>query len=250
MLAVRDFGGRGPGVLLLHGLAGHAGEWEPVAREMGDHARVVAFDARGHGASERRPADVSRAAHVADARQVVKERGLAPAVVAGQSLGGLTALLLAADHPELVRALVMVEAGPQAGGPGSHLQVERSLRGWPVPFATREDALAYFAGRDFPAEAWADGLEERDGALWPRFDVDVLVETLRQADSRAYWDEWERIACPILVVRGTRGTLTAEDVAEMAGRARDARLLELDTGHDVHLERPGELAGALRELAR
>ena len=65
-LACRDFGGRGPSVLLVHGLAGHAGEWTETARWLTARCRVVAFDARGHGRSERAPIDVSRAAHVAD----------------------------------------------------------------------------------------------------------------------------------------------------------------------------------------
>jgi pimeloyl-ACP methyl ester carboxylesterase len=61
---------------------------------------------------------VSRDALVADAACVIERLGLRPAVVVGQSLGGLTALSLAARHPELVRGLVLVEASPDGGGPG------------------------------------------------------------------------------------------------------------------------------------
>lgn len=54
-LALTDFGGSGPPVLLLHGLAGHAEEWSETASWLtGDH-RVFALDLRGHGRSERRP---------------------------------------------------------------------------------------------------------------------------------------------------------------------------------------------------
>src|SRR5579863_449772 len=95
-LACLDFGGRGPSVLLLHGLAGHAGEWAESARWMTARNHVVAFDARGHGQSQRVPVDVSRAAHVADTVFVVEKLGLAPVTLIGQSLGGLTALLVAA----------------------------------------------------------------------------------------------------------------------------------------------------------
>ena len=59
--------GEGPGVLLLHGLAGTAVEWEETAAWLSATHRVVALDQRGHGRSERRPADVSREAFVADA---------------------------------------------------------------------------------------------------------------------------------------------------------------------------------------
>lgn len=50
-----DHGGDGPPLLLLHGLAGHSGEWEALAARFASTHRVVAFDARGSGASTRRP---------------------------------------------------------------------------------------------------------------------------------------------------------------------------------------------------
>ena len=245
-LAVTDFRGSGPAVLLLHGLAGYAGEWAETAHGLADCARVVAFDARGHGASERHPEDVSRAAHIADARFVIDAMNLAPAVVVGQSLGGQTALLMAAAHPELVRGLVLVEASPDPGDGDAYVHVERWLRRWPVPFATRAAAVDYFASRGLRAEVWADGLEERGDGWWPRFDIDLMVRTLREADSRAYWDEWETISCPILVVRGRNGTLPSTHAELMAHRAANARIVELDAGHDVHLERPDEWLMALR----
>ena len=86
-----DYGGDGPCVLLLHGLAGHAGEWAETAGWLTEHGRVVALDARGHGGSERLPADVSPGAHVADAAFAVERLGLDPVVLVGQSLGGRTA---------------------------------------------------------------------------------------------------------------------------------------------------------------
>jgi pimeloyl-ACP methyl ester carboxylesterase len=114
-LAGVDFGGDGPAVLLLHGLGGDVEEWRPTAEGLTDRARVVAFDGRGHGDSERNPPDVSPQAHVADAAYVIEQRGLAPATVIGQSYGGLTAFLLAAVRPELVAALVVAEATPERG---------------------------------------------------------------------------------------------------------------------------------------
>jgi hypothetical protein len=98
-LAGLDFGGEGPAALLLHGLAGYAGEWAEAARWLTGRCRVLALDARGHGGSERSPADVSRAAHVADAGP-----------------GGF-------DDADAVEANVE--------------ELLRALRRWPVPFASR-----------------------------------------------------------------------------------------------------------------
>lgn len=125
-LSCRDWGGSGTPVVLLHGLAGHAGEWDAVARDLSPRHRVVAVDQRGHGASERRPRNVSRAAYVADVVAVLEGLGLRRPVLVGQSLGGHTAMLAAAAHPGLFRALVLVEAGP--GGPNPNVQAE--IGGW------------------------------------------------------------------------------------------------------------------------
>jgi pimeloyl-ACP methyl ester carboxylesterase len=250
-LAGLDWGGDGPPALLLHGLAGYAGEWADTARWLTARCRVVALDARGHGDSERAPADVSRAAHVADAAWAIERLDLGPAVVVGQSLGGQTALLLAARRPDLVRAVALADAGP--AGTGDERAVEANvadlvaaLERWPVPFATREAAVAFFGGPSLSAEAWAGGLEQRDGGWWPRFEVDVMARTLREATSRSYWDEWERIACPALVVRAGRGQLSVADARAMAERRRRVEVVDLpDAGHDLHLEAPEDWRAAL-----
>ncbi|MFD7859812.1 alpha/beta hydrolase [Streptomyces microflavus] len=129
-----DSGGDGPPLLLLHGLAGHCGEWDALAARFTATHRVVAFDARGSGASTRRPGDVSRAAHVRDVRAVVDRFGLDAGrlTLVGQSMGGVTALLTAAAHPELVRALVLIEAGPDGPSPSLPGTIGAWLDSWPV----------------------------------------------------------------------------------------------------------------------
>lgn len=253
-LACRDFGGEGQPVLLLHGLAGYAGEWAPTASWLTMRCRVVALDARGHGRSERAPEDVSRAAQVADAAFVIEQLGLAPVVLVGQSVGGLPALSLAATRPELVSGLVLIEASPAGGGtmPSDASQVGEALRQWPVPFTSRAQALEFFErrfGGRLAAEAWVDGLQQREDGWWPRFEVDVMVRTLREAVVKPSWDEWERIICPTLAVRGGDGALDADLAQEMIDRLPAAKLVEIaDAGHDVHLDRPREWRKALSDF--
>ncbi|MEA2380622.1 MAG: hypothetical protein QOH72_593 [Solirubrobacteraceae bacterium] len=245
-LAVHDHGGDGPAVVLLHGLAGHAGEWDETAGWLRERARVVALDARGHGASERAPRDVSRRAAVDDVAFAIERLGLAPVVLVGQSLGGHTAVLVAAERPDLVRALGVVEASPAGGGPAAAAELETALARWPVPFASRAAALGFFGGPSPAAKAWVDGLERRDDGLWPRFDVEVIAGTLRAAGTEPAWAEWARIASPTLVVRAARGIVPAEVARAMVDGRPRARLVEIaDAGHDVHLERPAEWRAAL-----
>ncbi|MFJ5731770.1 alpha/beta fold hydrolase [Streptomyces paradoxus] len=244
----RDWGGSGPPVVLLHGLAGHAGEWDTLAGNLSPRYRVVAVDQRGHGASERRPRDVSRAAYVADAVAVIGQLGLHRPVLAGQSLGGHTALLTASAHPDLLRGLVLVEAGPGRADPNVPAEIGAWLDTWPTPFPSRRPAVEFFGGGGV-GEGWASGLEERDGGWWPRFDRDVMVEALTENARRSFWDEWASITCPTLVVLGQSGIVPAREAEAMLQRRPETMALSiLGAGHDVHLERPEVLHRLLQEF--
>jgi pimeloyl-ACP methyl ester carboxylesterase len=233
-LACLDFGGTGTPVLMLHGLAGHAREWAQTAQWLTERARVLALDARGHGRSERTPKDVSRAAHIGDVVFVIERLDLAPVVLVGQSLGGLTALLVAAERPDLVRALVVADAGPARGDHTTVDELQKALAGWPVPFASREAAVEFFGGPSLAAEMWAQGLELRHDGWWPAFDLEVMTRTLREATGRSYWEQWEAIQRPTLLVRAGKGDVPRAEAEAMAGRLRQARVVELDQAeHDL-----------------
>ncbi|WP_257137109.1 alpha/beta fold hydrolase [Streptomyces sp. b62] len=242
-----DHGGDGPPLLLLHGLAGHCGEWEALAARFAATHRVIAFDARGSGASTRRPGDVTRAAHVSDVRAVARRFGLAgeDTVLVGQSMGGLTALLTAAAHPELCRALVLIEAGPAGPSPGLPEQIGRWLDSWPVPFPDRAAAEAFFGGG--PAgRAWAAGLAPGPGGLHPRVDRDVMVATVQENAHRDYWDAWDRVRCPVLVLRGENGTMKPDEADRMRDRHPATRIAVIPgAGHDAHLDNSGAVYGEM-----
>ncbi|AMW08301.1 hydrolase [Streptomyces qaidamensis] len=247
-ISCRDWSGSGPPVVLLHGLAGHAGEWDTLARDLSPRYRIVAVDQRGHGASERRPRDVSRAAYVADAVAVIGQLGMHRPVLAGQSLGGHTALLTASAHPGLLRGLVLVEAGPGRAEPNVPAEIGAMLDAWPTPFPSRRAAVEFFGGGAV-GEGWAGGLEERDGGWWPRFDRDVMVEALAENARRSFWDEWAGITCPTLVVLGQSGIVPVHESEAMLQRRPETVALSVpEAGHDVHLERPEVLHQVFREF--
>ncbi|MEV0991159.1 alpha/beta hydrolase [Streptomyces sp. NPDC049949] len=244
-LSCRDWGGTGVPVVLLHGLAGHAGEWDAAAEHLAPHHRVVAVDQRGHGASERRPADVSRAAHVADVRAVTAQLGLDRPVLIGQSLGGHTAMLAAAAHPDLFRALVLIEAGAAAADPATPDEIGTMLDSWPLPFPS-PDAAREFLG----SEAWAAGLEERPDGWYPRFERDVMVAAITENTTRAWWPEWERITCPVLLVIGENGIVPPEESQRMlTPPGPDTTAVSIPGApHDVHLHNPAALHAVLADF--
>ncbi|WP_433073104.1 alpha/beta fold hydrolase [Dactylosporangium sp. CA-052675] len=238
-----------PPVLLLHGLAGSAEELRPTAAALLAAFRVVALDQRGHGHSTRRPADLSRRAFVADAAAAVEELcGGGPVAVAGQSMGGHTAMLLAAWYPHLVGGLVMLEAGVGGAEPGDDYpaRLGRWFAAWPVPFASRAAAVAHL-GATPAAHAWAADLAEGEDGLRPRFDADVMEAAIAPVAAVARWDAWRSITAPTLLVRGERGTCPpAEDERMRELRPEVGYAVIEGAGHDAHLDQPAAWLTLLR----
>lgn len=244
-LQVIDSGGDLPTVMLLHGLAGHAEEWDEVARCLTARHRVIAFDQRGQGRSTRRPADLSRQAHVDDVVGVAHARGVQRLVLVGQSMGAHTALLTAAQHPDLVERLVLIEGGVGGEGASATAEVIDWFTQWPTPFPSRRDAAAYFGG-GAAGLAWSAGLEDDADGFRPRFDVDVLQEALAAVHAQARWQEWQSITCPVTLVRGSRGSMPQQELERMTAVRPEARIVEVaGAGHDVHLDCPEAVAAAI-----
>ncbi len=169
------------------------------------------------------------------------------AVVVGQSLGGHTAFLLAAERPDLVRALVVLEATP-AADPEAPAIARSWLESWPVPFRDHEHARQFFGGDTTWSQTWVGGLEQRDGGLWPAFDIDLMVAALEEVSRTSYWDAWAAVRCPILIVRAAAGDGWAE-YQRMVELQPDAQLVEIvDAGHDVHLDQPQRWREALERF--
>jgi pimeloyl-ACP methyl ester carboxylesterase len=243
-LAYHDLGGSGPAVLLLHGLAGYAGEWSSSAEFLiGDH-RVFALDQRGHGESERTPEDVTRLAYVEDCAAAIRQIDLGSVTLVGQSMGANTAMLTAAAHPDLVHGLVMIEgspAGPEPSIPAVEAaqHFSASLSAWPVPFTDEDAAADFFTAKGFDPGAWTGGLEHRGDGLWPRWDVATLADTMGALACRSYWPQWRSIRCPTLVVFGERGLFPADHGEALIEELATASVVTIPgAGHDVHLDAP------------
>jgi len=95
-----------PVIVLLHQSLARSEDWENIFPRLATRYRTIAYDARGHGRSGRAPEYTLRA-FADDALRVLREIAKAPAVLIGHSLGAVTALVTAADAPELVRAIVL-----------------------------------------------------------------------------------------------------------------------------------------------
>ncbi|MDQ2914610.1 MAG: alpha/beta hydrolase [Chloroflexota bacterium] len=248
--------GAGPPTLLLHGIGNYGRYWDLFADAIAGRLRLIAPDARGHGESGRPKEGYAPADFAADALAVLDAVGIERAAVVGHSMGGLHSINLAASHPERVQALVIVDASPEPLPAGAQ-RAHRLLTGRPSRFANRDEARAYLE-RTSPGyepavyeNRLAFALREDPGGLVWRSDPAALERIMSDrmpAEDR--WDALAGIVCPTLVVRGTRSNVLAEDVArQMVQTLADGRLMELDAGHNVPLDRPRELADAAVVLA-
>ncbi|GCB48993.1 alpha/beta fold hydrolase [Streptomyces sp. NL15-2K] len=212
-----------------------------TARLLAAGHRVVAYDARGHGASIRRPPTTTRAAHVEDAVTLIHALALAPVTLIGQSLGGHTAMLLASARPDLVDSLILVEAGPAGPSPDLPARIAAWLDSWPIPFKSLEEATAFLGH-----EAWVRGLEQRRDGWYPRTDRDTLIDSVAEPAANAYWTQWSRIRCPTLLIQGENGTMRPDEPTAMpAARPATAHTVIRDASHDVHLDQPEVLCEAI-----
>ena len=248
--------GAGPPTLLLHGIGNYGRSWDLFADAVAHRLALVAPDARGHGESGRAADGYAPADFTADALAVLGALGIDRAVVVGHSMGGTHAINLAARHPERVRALVIVDASPEPLPAGAE-RARRLVTGRPARFADRDEARAYLE-RTSPGYAaavyenrLAFALREENGELVWRSDPAALGRIMSgRMPAEDRWNALAAIRCPTLVVRGTRSNVLSEEVAhEMVRTLADGRLMELDAGHNVPLDRPRELADAAVVLA-
>lgn len=199
--------GEGTPVVLLHGLTATHRYVVMGSRalERGGH-RVVAYDARGHGASE--AADDAGAYRygdlTADLLRVMDERGIAQAVLAGASMGAHTALAVALAHPERVAGLVVVTP---AFDPGAD-EDAASLARWDAlsDGLRRGGVEGFLAAYGEPAgdPAWRETLltvlRQRLGAHEHPGAVADALRAVPRSRPFARLEELEAIAVPTVVV--------------------------------------------------
>ncbi|MFE0337156.1 alpha/beta fold hydrolase [Streptomyces sp. NPDC058955] len=245
----------GAPVLLLHGLMGHAGHWAPAAGLLTGGHRTIALDQRGHGASEKPPGGpFTREAYVADAATVVERLGLGPVTLVGHSMGALTAWQLAAERPDLVRALVICDMRASALGAASQRAWQDWFRGWPAPFPNLDAVHRWFGADDpwvetpNPARGafFAEVMTEREDGWHPVFDPGQMLTSRETWVHDAHWDSLAQVRCPTLVVRGLDGELGRAEAQEMVRVLPHGAYAEIpDAGHLLHYTHPEAWAEAV-----
>jgi pimeloyl-ACP methyl ester carboxylesterase len=256
---VRYFlGGRGPSLVLVHGLGGAASNWVELTPALTESYRVLALDLPGHGGSSPLPAAPSLTPFADVVAAVADRETLLPAAVVGHSFGGLVGLRLALRRPEAVRALLLASAaGISSGTRAREVAVTALVLARPArlvaPFRRlvaelewlRYPVFGFFVVSD-PAALSPAAV---DGFLaGPALHTDVLSggRALVADDPRI---DLDRVRCPCLVLAGARDRMVpVADAIEYARRLRAPLRIVPDCGHLVIGERPDACVEAIAEL--
>jgi pimeloyl-ACP methyl ester carboxylesterase len=227
-----------PPVLLLHGGNQSSHSWDLVSLHLADRFHVYALDQRGHGDTEwSRELDYSIEAMVDDALAFVADQHLVDPIIFGHSMGGRVTLQLALLAPDVARALVIVDVGPELSAEGAKVIGEFVAHN--IEFddldVFLENVARYdrFRSRDHIARTAKYNLLVRaDGKYVSKVDHRRLpgkLATMTLADVRT-------ISCPVLLVRGSESQVLLADAAQrFIDALPDGQLVTVaDVGHNVH----------------
>jgi pimeloyl-ACP methyl ester carboxylesterase len=257
-LFYRRFGSPGATpVLILHGLSFFSYDWIEAAAALATDREVVATDMRGFGDSDFSPqGDYSLAAFAGDAIALADHLGWREMVLIGHSMGGRNAAYCAAENPDRVKALVLVDYSPQNAPAGSK-RVRTQVAGTPDTFDSVAAAMRYYANdpdersRRDRFEAYLRKVEDGYAIKRDPYFRDQFRRILETGEHPKLgvdmWQVLERLRSPTLVIRGTRSDMFA---AEMVDKVRAAnariRVVEVDSGHNVAVDNQAGFLSAVR----
>ncbi|GGL14240.1 alpha/beta fold hydrolase [Mangrovihabitans endophyticus] len=282
-IAVRDFGGSRPPLVLLHGDGSNLAHMTTLARALRPRHRVITMDLRGHGRSGDGPWTWDAA--LADIAAVVVQMELDRPAVAGHALGGMLAARWAARHPESPGVISLDGVPPPSrpdrlpGLPADKAETQlaelRTLEDAEHPGAggvIEPDQLAdlverqRMAARDMGAneKVWIEGfrrnLVHRDGATSMRPSAPDRAQIRAMMTDLDLAHAYAEIRCPALFVLATRdepgreafGDLYAAHrrfLTEQVAAAPHVRHLQLaDASHAMVMEQPELLAQVIGDF--
>ena len=232
-----------PVVVLSNSLGATRAMWDPQVPALAERYRVVSYDTRGHGTSPAPAGPYTLDDLVDDVLALLDRVGAEWAHVAGLSLGGMTALRLAAREPQRVHRLAVLCSSAKTD-PEGFLDRAAAARAdgtasFAAPVVSRWLTPAYAAEHpDLVArlQAMVAGADDEGYA--------ACAEVVGRVDLRA---DLDRITAPTLVVSGAEDpALPPEHQRAIADGVAGAELLSVSPGaHLANLEQPRRVTGAL-----
>jgi pimeloyl-ACP methyl ester carboxylesterase len=242
----------------------HSRHWKMQIPYLARHCRVVTFDGRGNGRSDR-PQELAaydEREFAADALAVLDATGTERTVIVGFSLGAQRGLLLAAEQPERIDAAVFI--GAHFLGGGDPLP-ERTVYDFDTEYETDEgwakhnrsywlrdyaDWVEFFVSKMFTEPHSTKPIE--DAVAWGlETDAETMIATqdaagLTPEESRALC---RRVRCPVLVIHGQHDAITSHTRGAAFAEQTGGRLVVLEgSGHAPHIRDPVKVNLLIREF--
>jgi len=228
--------GRGPVLLLLHGITNSSETWERVASRLSERFTLIAPDLLGHGKSATPRGDYSLGAHASAVRDVLTSLGHERVTVIGHSLGGGIAMQFAYQFPERCERLVLVSSG------GLGREVHLLLRAAALPGA--DWVLPVIASRRLLDVGRSLGALLQRVRLAPGGDLEVLARGFASLDNAGSRQAFLHTVRAVIEPGGQR--VSASDRLALAARLptlivwgeRDS-IIPVDHGAAAHHAMPG-----------
>ncbi len=243
--------GAGKPLLILHGLFGSADNWQTVSKRLAEVYQVFLIDLRNHGRSPHLSthtyADMS-----ADIEAFMRIQGLDSAYLLGHSMGGKAAMQFAADNPQAVEKLIVVDIAPRFY-PIHHQTILQALNAVPLQTLTsREEAerllAAHIQGADTRLFLLKNLYRPTPESFAWRMNLAVISEQIAQI-GEALKNNWP-LSVPTLFLAGERSDyIQATDHADIHAQFSNASIQIIpDAGHWIHAEQPQRLLEAVLDF--
>ena len=214
--------GEGQPVLCVHGIAGSCRSWDIIADALAPDHLVLAMDLRGRGLSDKPASGYSIMHHCQDISALLKDQGIEKVAIIGHSLGALIGLAFAAQYPERVDRLILVDGG----GKLTKEQTEKVFEGIQPTldrlgkvFPSREAYLNLMKKNPL-LQPWNPALENNylyeledvDGGVRSRVRPEHIQEEVKNLQKLDVAEFYPQIKCPVLILRATEGIVAQHDI--------------------------------------
>lgn len=235
-LATKVWPGPGPTVVAVHGLTANHTCWYPLAEALDGACRLIAYDLRGRGDSDKPKTGYSLAEHAADLAGLLDHFGLKRAIVMGHSLGAGLGVWFAAHHPARVEGLILVDGGLDVR-PAIFDSIAPAVNRLGIEFPSLEGFLAVLQTLPMFAGRWNAHLERYftydvepgpNGGVVSKVPRHAIEEEVANMQRTRLAPLHGRIAAPTLLLRAPDGLL----------------------GEDDHLLTPGEAVAMARAIPK
>jgi esterase len=251
--------GRTP-ILFMHGANYFDSyDWVGVCQKVANDRETASFDKRGFGETTWSPSkDYSVDANMDDMLAVLDKLGWDKPIIAGHSASGRLCIAFAANHPDRISRLIVVDSGMNRDEGGPKVSVGKP----PMVFESIDAAMANFAKLANPPRISRD--RERAERALVRVDSGFMLKrdpdfqnsapqgesaSLPRKPVRDVWEMLAEVKCPILMVRGLKSDRWTPDIVERM-KHDDPNVIwaTVNSQHDVPYQAPDELIAAVRQF--